>query len=99
MKRIDTFKNAMNSRNALKIIAGINNFDTEKVKNVVTIVIAFVAIIILAIVVYMLVMVDSPTKAVNTMFNEIKSGSNGEEKIAEFLQEGNLNEEARKSNF
>ncbi len=36
MKRIDTFKNAMNSRNALKIIAGINNFDTEKVRNVVT---------------------------------------------------------------
>lgn len=35
MKRIDTFKNAMISRKALKVIAGINNFDMEKVRNVV----------------------------------------------------------------
>lgn len=36
MKRIDTFKNAMSKRNAVKIISGIDNFDIEKVKNVVT---------------------------------------------------------------
>lgn len=36
MKRIDTFKNAMTSRKALKVIAGINNFDMEKVRNVVS---------------------------------------------------------------
>lgn len=36
MKRIDTFKNSMTSRKALKVIAGINNFDMEKVRNVVS---------------------------------------------------------------
>lgn len=36
MKRIDTFKNAMTSRKALKVIAGINNFNMEKVRNVVS---------------------------------------------------------------
>lgn len=36
MKRINTFKNAMTSRKALKVIAGINNFDMEKVRNVVS---------------------------------------------------------------
>lgn len=36
MKRINTFRNAMNSRNALKVIAGINNFDIDRVRNVVS---------------------------------------------------------------
>ena len=47
----------------------------------------------------MFVMVDSPKKAVNNMFNEIKSGANGEGEVAELLQEENLDENARKSNF
>ena len=35
MNRISNFKNAMTHRNAVKIIAGIDNFDMEKVRNVV----------------------------------------------------------------
>lgn len=35
MNRISTFKNAMDNRNAVKIIAGIDNFDMNKVRNVV----------------------------------------------------------------
>lgn len=35
MNRISTFKNAMTKRNAVKIIAGIDNFDMNKVRNVV----------------------------------------------------------------
>ena len=36
MKRIDLFKNAMRERNAIKIIAGISNFNIENVRNVVS---------------------------------------------------------------
>ncbi|MFA6988482.1 MAG: DUF561 domain-containing protein [Candidatus Gastranaerophilaceae bacterium] len=35
MNRIETFKKALNEKRAVKIIAGINNFDSEKVKKVV----------------------------------------------------------------
>ena len=36
MNRISNFKNAMSERKALKIIAGIDNFDMEKVRNVIS---------------------------------------------------------------
>ena len=36
MNRIDLFKNDLEARKAIKIIAGIDNFDKESVKNVVT---------------------------------------------------------------
>jgi len=36
MKRIDAFKNRLAEKNAVKIIAGIDNFDAERVRNVVT---------------------------------------------------------------
>ncbi len=36
MNRIDLFKNDLSQRKAIKIIAGIDNFDKESVKNVVT---------------------------------------------------------------
>ena len=35
MNRIDLFKNALRERKAVKIIAGIDNFDKESVRNVV----------------------------------------------------------------
>ena len=35
MNRISHFKNAMNHRNAIKIISGIDNFDMDRVANVV----------------------------------------------------------------
>ncbi len=36
MNRISNFRHAMTHRNAIKIISGIDNFDMEKVRNVVT---------------------------------------------------------------
>ncbi len=36
MRRIDTFKRALAAKNAIKVIAGIDNFDVENVKKVVT---------------------------------------------------------------
>lgn len=36
MNRISHFKNAMSHRNAIKIISGIDNFDMEKISNVVS---------------------------------------------------------------
>lgn len=36
MNRIDLFKNAMSERKALKVIAGINNFDMDRVRNVIS---------------------------------------------------------------
>src|SRR5574344_1189512 len=35
MSRIESFKNALSEKRAVKIIAGINNFDMDRVKNVV----------------------------------------------------------------
>ena len=36
MNRISNFKLAMSHRNAIKIISGIDNFDMDRVRNVVT---------------------------------------------------------------
>lgn len=36
MSRIDSFKQALNEKRAVKIIAGIDNFDADRVRNVVT---------------------------------------------------------------
>ena len=36
MKRILNFKKSMNERKAIKIIAGIDNFDMDRVRNVVS---------------------------------------------------------------
>lgn len=71
---------------------------TKKSQQGINIAIVIVVILVLIIMAYLIFMVDSPKKAVETMLGELKSGTYDEGKISDLLNE-NFNEETAKLLF
>ena len=73
--------------------------ETKSKNGIIKLIIAVVVVIAIVIFTYMMLMVDSPKKAVEQMLTEVKEGKVEEAVISEIFQGENINQDTQKSIF
>ena len=71
--------------------------DSKKTNKGIVIAVAILIFAVIALLIYCIVMVDSPKRAVENMLTEIKLGTNTEPLLTGFMNQESLNEEAQKA--